>query len=231
MQHSRTVPAGLVIVSVGAMLVTIFAVTRTSLSTQDSNAMAPIETYLVQFGIGPGLPELALSFDEGRIELHASADLKQSYDFFANKPGISWSTTLAPYASVFFMDNGPDRGTEVSSSFFPFVHSLWTDCTTGRLDGCGRTVVPWRRPGNTAAEPNRYTFLLFVHDAPLSLLSEPAVLATLEKAFNDGNDVLLPYTKEQQPLMSMLSDFSYARLLSDNVGMRAVSYTFMSVHG
>ena len=164
-------------------------------------------------------------FDEGRIELHPGARIRTDDFFLADKPLLSWehleptiNSIVAMAApgmklSVFFIDFGPSGDIEVAHKSwegFRFVHSLWTGCFAASLASC-RAVVPWRRPGNPASIPNRYTFFLIAHPSPLKLLGQPLGSPTLE------------------PKLPQMFNFNLTRLVEENPGLVPVGYTYMSV--
>lgn len=117
--------------------------------------------------------------------------------------------------TLVFVDLGPE---EKPSKFFPFVHSLWTQCS-GSLASCRLTVIPYLPPGNVAVIPNRYTFILFRRGAPHAA---NRTLVLNGKRYESGH-------LEKRP--PKLPGFSFTRMLRENVGLEAVSYNFLYVRG
>ena len=192
-----------------------------------------MELSLSPFGEGPKLPQLKLSFDQGRVQLGAGAEVLTASPFFTNPPVVTWghlSPSAVPHLanplmilSLFFVDFGFTDDTErLHKSWwgFRFVHSVWTNCLYGTSEGC-HAVVKWRRPANANRTPNRYTFLLFAHPFPLRLLGEswdkPGGLAQVQRP---GWQVSLP---------AFQFNFTVEQLLADNPGMTPIGMTYINV--
>ena len=87
------------------------------------------------------------------------------------------------------------------------MHSLWVDCKNNALSAANcRTVRPYQAPGNSAALPNRYCFVLFQQQGPAKV--DPTA-----------------------PGFKFGSRYSVGQLLSDNPGMAGVAWNFVLVNG
>ena len=198
-------------------------------TTSSEGAFVPLDRYLSQFGIA-NLPPLSVEYSNGSstVSLHGNATVifndAVSSAFLRSEPSVTWTSQSDSLFSLFFVDLGPDTGThEIAKAhwtprpFFPFVHSLWTRCTSS-LATCQQVVKPYLKPGNVLVVPNRYTWLLFQHASSskeLRLHGRPAFdLAT-----------------NRRLLKAASTAFSFARLLRENPGLRATAYNFMNVRG
>jgi hypothetical protein len=214
---------------VGAVLVA-----TSCLASPAGNAFAPIERYLTQFGIGPGLPALRVVYsnDTAQVSLRGSAtELLNEADadsaLLKRQPDVSWARDPDGRTySLAFIDLGRDTGTTSAPSatwtrkpFFPCVHSIWTLCTRHLAD-CQITVQSYLPPGNRATVPNRYTWVLFRHDAARAA---PLVLAGRSAA---------SLSKSKASLAAIFHPFDLRKfLVRDNPGLEAVAYNFMHVSG
>jgi len=214
LQHGRPSATAFAWAAAAALvLIYMWASDASELTTQQQLSVALMTPYGEA-----ALPELKLSFDEGRVELHSGARLRTDDVFLADPPQVGWwhlasATGLAPGSvySLFFIDYGP-RAEPAHDLWvgFRFVHSLWTDCTGVELTSCETAVTGWRRPGNTSPVPNRYTFLLVSHPTPLVLLGKP----------------LGAY--EPSTYLTMM-DYNLTALLEENPGLTPLGLTYMAV--
>ena len=143
---------------------------------------APLDHYLAQFRLD-SLRPLHVQYANGSspVTLHgALTELYVEDLLLRRQPAVSWesdwqySIEAGWQYSVFFIDFGRDMGgAQTQTSFFPYVHSLWTSCNRTLAD-CAMTVKPYNRPGNQAVIPNRYTYLLARHRGLLMLHGGPA---------------------------------------------------------
>ena len=164
-------------------------------------------------------PLLSLS----RAQLFAGMDLTTDHPSLAIDPWITWPIHYAPRASIFFVDMGPDRNESTSRSFFPFVHSLWTECYAGQKRLCHEVVKPYQPPGNYEREANRYTFIAFAHEGPLKINGKSIEYRKAKVEGLKGYELW----KKVKPVYS---NFSFARLLEENDGMKAVAYNWVKCH-
>jgi len=193
--------------------------------------MATVESYLSQFGI-EALPELHVAYDDGRVVLHGDVGpppLDIRSDYLHVPPTATWDSTGESHNTLIFTDLGPSGfGRKTQGFFFPFIHSMWTDCGDS-LESCAREMKTYEQPGNTNVEPNRYTYILFAHPAPLRLHGGPAVAALPPPACNlkakgdAGDECRGKMMASFKPWMN----FSFAELLHDNPGMRPAGLNFM----
>ena len=205
------VPTALLVTTLVAVQLLLVRANGLAAATAIGNAMTT--AYLSPWA-DPPLPELELSFDDGKVSLKPGADILTLNDFLQPGPNVKW-THFSPapsryVTSLFFIDFGPtEDGITKKGDFFPFIHALWTDCSYKDSKYC-RAIRPWMPPGNGNTVPNRYTFLLVSTPAPLKILGQdPASIA----GTSDG-----------------WSDFNMTRLVLDNPGMIPHGYTYMSVH-
>jgi hypothetical protein len=177
---------------------------------------------MTPLGNGPKLPELALGYDDARVVLRAGAHILVNSDYLADLPILQWDHL--PYKgkpddhiSVIFIDFGPgptEADSQKSWTGYPFVHSLWTDCSEPALYSC-RTVRPWKRPGNTDKAANRYTFFVFATPAPLKIL---------------GQDPFNPTSAFDLSVDQNFYSFSIPRLVDENPDLAPLGYTYMAVN-
>jgi hypothetical protein len=182
-------------------------------------SMRPLDSTLVPAGI-TDLPTLHVAFnrsglppfvlDGNRVE----PIINEDSPFLKLAPIVHWPghSENAMY-TLAFVDLGPE---ERPGKFFPFIHSLWTQCRRTLMD-CEHTVKPYLAPGNVAVIPNRYTFILF-RRAGKHANNRTLVL----------NGVRYKTGREKIP---KLPGFSFARMLRENVGLEAVRYNFIFVRG
>ena len=190
---------------------------------------APIDRYLAQFGVGPGLPALRVTYSNHstQLNLHGAETefLFEEATFLRKQPVVTWPAAEGRTFTLAFIDLGRDTGgtsaptaSWTTAPFFPYVHSLWTRCTQSLAD-CQVAIQRYNPPGNRFTVPNRYTWLLFRHDAArrgaLVLAGQPAASIATSKTL----------------LANAGTAFDIRRFLGDNPGLEAVAYNFMHVKG
>ena len=182
----------------------------------------PLDHYLAQFKLD-NLPPLHVTYANGSSPVTmqgALTEVRTGDVLLKLPPNITWRAEQGCSYSVGFIDFGPDMGgASTQTSFFPFVHSLWTQCTRALAD-CTTTVKPYLPPGNPFVRPNRYAFLLFRHRrgaAPLMLHGGPAAR--------------LADRKLAKHLRTACTGFSIPGLLKENEGLEPVALNFALVHG
>ena len=213
--------------SIATVVVALDGCASTSASMND-RLMQPIDNYLSQFGV-KNLPMLSVNYGMTALRGSATSLVNEHSPFLKMQPNVTWPAAESPGgASLMFVDLGPDTGTtKVQKKFFPFVHSLWTDCkpvgvsNAVGLDSC-QTIRPYLPPGNLDVKPNRYTWVLFAsvesNLSALQIVGGPAL--------RFAGQVL-----SSKKIISTFSGFSFSRLLRENVGLKAVRYNFMLIRG
>ena len=196
-----------------------------------------LDVYFSQFGIGPNLPELSVSYAQmsTAIPLHhdqllnlQEAEIHTGDSILAKQPEVTWSVQDAPTAMVIMVDLGPlgyyaEKKAQNKKPVFPIIHSMWTGCKGGSLSSCNVTK-PYTPPGNgDPVKPNRYTFLLLKYTEPLvlTLREVPAKLPMCAK----------PYCADHPRIANFIrwTHFLFDRLLSDNSHMVPVAYNHMMI--
>lgn len=182
----------------------------------------PLNHYLAQFKLD-NLRPLHVEYANGSTPmiLQGAETLVYVDDKVLKRaPTVTWEAEAARTFSIFFIDFGQDvGGSTTQTPFFPFVHSLWTQCTATLAD-CQQKIKAYLAPGNPYVTPNRYTYMLFRHrsgDSPLMLDGKPAA------RFLDP--------KLSRSLKKAVTGLSISRLLKDNVGLEAVAVNFAHVRG
>ena len=184
---------------------------------------APLQTYLRQFRLGQ-LPRLDVSYANGTagnvVLRGALTYLWTEEPLLQRPPRVTWPAASGKSFTLAFIDFGPDTGGEKTQSpFFPFVHSLWTGCTSSLAD-CSLTVKPYLAPGNPYLKPNRYTYMLFRHQGTGD---ELRFVGGLAKRFASPG--------ASRKLQVAARGFSISRLLEENKGLEAAAVTFAMVRG
>lgn len=185
---------------------------------------APLERYLAQQGLRASeLAPLDVSYANGTapaVSLYgANTELLTGSALLRREPSISWRAHHNRSYTIAFIDFGPDEGAAVQSSFFPFVHSLWTRCRRSLAD-CELTVKPYLPPGNPFVRPNRYSYLLLRHGRGATSLS-----------LHGGDAALLAVKSQARKLRAACVGFSIKGLLRENAGLEVVALNFAHVHG
>ena len=140
--------------------------------------MRDVDVFLAPRGLPTGLPLLRVAYDGGTVLLRGSANPRNnSADAFLGKvPSVTWNATrIATTAMVLFIDldcGGRSRVDSEPGICGPVLHSMWSDCSGGDLNGC-RIVVPYLPPG-VSRGTNRYVWLMLKQPAPLARSSLPA---------------------------------------------------------
>ena len=199
-------------------------------ATAAADDFSPIVRYLSQFGVPATLPALHVTYDNRSkpLALHGAATwLITHSQELREPPRVEWPKSLGKIRgakfTLFFIDLGPDTGgagvfprNKTFGPFFPFIHSLWTNCENS-LSTCAETLKPYLAPGNPSVVPNRYTYILFRHMAELVLDGERAVPKFLDP-------------KQSGRLSKVSRAFSFRKLFEQNLGMEAVAFNFANVH-
>ena len=201
-------------------------------------------SFFWQFGIGPRLPPLSVTYDGGRVELNdgvtsvygwkfESIDNPKSL-FLKEPPTVKWNArNISGYGAmkydVLFVDLGPANNmAHTASPFFPFIHTFWADCVGGSLETCPQGPKPfYRPPGNMAEEPNRYTFLLFEKgpDAP-SLMLNGLRGPDLEAKLNPNGLLQVP---DGAPIFEHLSGFDFKKFAKESENTWPIAWNYMMV--
>lgn len=136
----------------------------------------PIDAYLKRFGMEK-LKPLDVRFGEDlRLTGDSHIFNQNDADFKvwkqAKSPTVSWSLPAGTLAMVLFLDldaGGRPATDDQAGRLGPYVHSLWADCDGDSLESCKQVVRPYKAPGNSAAAPNRYTYLLLQQAGPAKI--------------------------------------------------------------
>ena len=214
------------IVLAGVLESNLVHCTATAPLSVDSGAMGAIASYFHQFGI-QRLTELDVSYAEGSIRLRGANTIlvKEDSPFLTSEPNVSWPLERAPRATIFFADLGwAGLGARPMAPFFPFIHSLWTDCQQGSLAQC-TSIKEYLAPGNSATRANRYAFILFRHTRPLML--HGAVAQPFQEHDPGPNFTESEWLELHRPFWG----FDFGVMLRENPTMEAVGWNFMFVKG
>lgn len=250
----------LIILATGTFIMVAFKPARAAADGEGA-PFSRIAEYLGQFGFDPMLPALSVSFDQGRVTIHDGRAKMYGYTMhpvdnrkatflrLIEGPNITWPAEMDKKYSVIFTDMGPPDGlTTIFSTFFPYIHSFWTDCTGGSITTCKLGAAPqslmkteYKSPGNFGPTPNRYTFLLF--EAPIS--AQPLTLegisgVELATKLYDIRQAALPTEPGGQPalagdqslfysLYSFVIGFDFGRFFEENPDYKAIRWNYMMV--
>ena len=140
------------------------------------DSMRDVDVFFAPRGLPTGLPLLRVAYDGGRVLLRGGGNPRNnSADAFLGQvPSVTWDATRIATAMVVFIDldcGGRRRVDSEPGSCGPALHSMWSDCSGGNLNGC-RTVVPYRPPG-VGRGTNRYVWLMLEQPVPLARSSLP----------------------------------------------------------
>ena len=201
-----------------------------------------VELYLAQFGLAYSLPLLEVTYEGNKLWAGPILDKSKNFDkkkpltvhtgdpMISKPPSAFWYQNFMgrnEIGTLMFVDLGPksDSPWDTADEFFPYIHSIWTDCKQdGNLQfgpaNCATDFkgVGYKPPGNDKVKPNRYTWVLLSHPDKL-IMSDETLAGGLSYAASLGYPVA----------EAKYANFSFNALIDTNPGLTMVAGNFMNV--